>query len=284
MKKTRLRDERGSVQLYVILLIVPIFIFHAVLIDLVRIKIAELKTEQVVKAAARSILAGYEPILRTYGLFGSIETDSEMLSVFDHVLSYSKSNQDATFHFTKLQFSTEESMVRPLYSLANTSVFTRQVELDMRYRAPIEYALEIYDKWKNRGVSDTIKGAATFQQLAQQLEQLWNLREKALDESWAAAQRYTFSAGIVHDQLLQNLNLLNHLASEIGIVDLIDLKYSINSIEKQIEDGEQTLASLNENLKNLELSKSITDAKMLKNISDEFQFQIINCFTNPKKE
>lgn len=274
MEKTRFRDETGSVQLYVIILIVPLFLFHAILIDLVRVKIAELKTEQVVKAASRSILAGYEPKLRTYGLFGSIETNSEMLSVLHNVLSKSTSNQDGMFQFTTLQFSADDSKVRPLYSLANTWIFTRQVEMDMRYRAPIDYTLEIYDKWKNREIFGAFKGAATFQQIAEQLEQLWNLREKAMDESWETAQRYIFSARIAHHQLLQNFTMLGQLASEIGIVDLVDLKYSINIIEKQIEDGEQTLTSLNEDIKKLEIIKSVTDAKNLKNISDEFQLQV----------
>ncbi len=274
METTRFRDGNGSVQLYVIILIVPIFLFHAILIDLVRVKIAELKTEQVLKAASRSILAGYDPKLRTYGLFGSIETDSEMLGVLHNVLSKSTSDQDGIFNFTTLQFSADDSKVKPLYSLANTRIFTRQVEMDMRYRAPIEYALEIYDKWKNSGVFDAVKGASTFQQIAEQLEQLWNLREKAMDESWEAAQRYIFSAGIVHQQLTENLNILGQLANEIGIVDLIELKNSINLIEKEIEDSQQSLASLIESIKNLELNQSVSDIKNLKNISHDLQLQV----------
>ncbi len=64
------RSERGAVSVYLILIIVPIFLFQAVLIDFARIKLAEKETESAVKAAARSVMSAYDTELQAMGLYG----------------------------------------------------------------------------------------------------------------------------------------------------------------------------------------------------------------------
>ena len=75
----------GSVSVYLIMILLPIFLFNAVLIDLVRFKLAERESDRVVKAAVRSVLAEYQTELRPYGLFGRDDRLGDMRAVFTGV-------------------------------------------------------------------------------------------------------------------------------------------------------------------------------------------------------
>ena len=55
---------------YMIMIIVPVFLFHALLIDVIRVRQAERETESAVRKGVKSAMAGFDSSLQAYGLFG----------------------------------------------------------------------------------------------------------------------------------------------------------------------------------------------------------------------
>src|SRR5690606_35548949 len=62
--------ERGTLTVYAAVVLVPLLLFQLVLLDFVRIRLAEAEEEAALRSAVRSVLSAYDPSLRDYGLFG----------------------------------------------------------------------------------------------------------------------------------------------------------------------------------------------------------------------
>lgn len=62
-------NENGAVSIYVIIVTLLLFLFNAVLIDFVRIMVAENQVEQASKSAIRSAFSSYNKDVQNKGLF-----------------------------------------------------------------------------------------------------------------------------------------------------------------------------------------------------------------------
>jgi hypothetical protein len=181
-----IRGEHGAVTIYTILIIVPIFIFQAVLIDFVRIKVASMEAEQAVRAATRSVLSAYDKHLLDYGLFGLKANAEEQKTIANRVLSKygTDGTQINTFRWLVLSTLENQTSVIPMYSLGDHRLIYQQILEDMKYKAPIEFTRNLYDKWsgKKEIVDQTIEEVHQAEGLDALLQQRENRLENAFNQ------------------------------------------------------------------------------------------------------
>ncbi|MDQ0875398.1 uncharacterized coiled-coil DUF342 family protein [Paenibacillus sp. V4I3] len=249
------RSERGAVSVYLILIIVPIFLFQAVLIDFARIKLAEKETESAVKAAARSVMSAYDTELQAMGLYGLGISQDETEALFRKVFASNLSGQvsPGAFHYVDTRPVENGMRVTPVYTLASHTIFERQVLEDMKIKAPIEYTLEITDKFRKSGTKAPFHLGSQFSKEAAELEKLIDQRESALDEAWQSSEELIEKISKYHAYYQKRITELDELAAQIGIhtadevrSEIVEVKNQLRSIQDSIRDLDMSIAALSQ--------------------------------------
>lgn len=251
--KRFLRTSDGSVSVYLIVIIVPIFLFHAVLIDFVRVKLAERETEAALWAANRSMFSRFDRELQSYGLFGIAGNEEESRQVFQTVLDHNltASSEDSIFNYLDIRSEPEDSYIRPLFTLANHVVFRQQMLEDMKYQAPIEFTMELLDRFKNSGLTKQLAQAAKFHEHANILEEKIKPWNEALEEAWEAAQDFIDRGKRLHLKYSGTLGELHERADRIGLNTADSVRQSIHEVEEGLEKAEEALDSLQQSADSL---------------------------------
>jgi hypothetical protein len=245
--------ENGAVSVYLILIIVPIFLFQAVLIDFARIKLAEKETEAAVKAGVRSSLSAFDTEIQANGLYGLGVSTEEALNIFSSVFGKNLSGSIASgaFHFADTVPVQSESRLTPVYSLASHTIFERQILEDMKLKAPIEFALEITDKFKSSGASASFQSASQFSKDGEALEKLLDKRNDDLDQAWIQTMSMHDKAVELHLLYEREIDELSSLAEIIGIHSVDDIQNSLENIRVQIKSIQDTIEALDESLSSI---------------------------------
>lgn len=236
----RFKSQQGAVSTYMIIVTVPIFLFVTLFIDFARIKAAELETEQAMRAGVRSVLSAYHPALQPWGLYGvGVDTD-KMNEIFSQVLiqQLSANEDQKAFHYSDLQYHTDSERVIPMYMLGNHTVFEQQILEEMKYRAPIEFALEITDKLQKKSTVQLMKNGSVFSKEAEKTEKLIQKREKALDEAWSTAQKMHQFVIQRHAIYIRQIERLRELASLIGSHTVESVTAELDNLPDDEEDDE----------------------------------------------
>ncbi|WP_040949230.1 hypothetical protein [Gorillibacterium massiliense] len=251
-------NKDGTVSIYLILIIVPIFLFHAVLIDFVRIKLAERETENAVKAGARSILAEYDKGLREYGLFGRKDDEMAMSNSFSSVVSGNLSGDNGleSFRYIDTKLIPEETKVQAIYSLANHKIFESQILEDMKYRAPVEFVTEIFAKVKKNKAADQVDSASQVIDHAESLQKKWLEVNEKLDDAWDEALQLCQEASSFKSNYSSKLEQLHALADVFGLNTLEQLQASLKSIEDSLVSLVKTTDDLHRSIQSAETSLS----------------------------
>lgn len=246
MRKFLFADD-GAVSVYLILIIVPIFLFQAVLIDFARIKVAEKETESAVQAAARSVMSSYDSELQKRGLYGMGLTQDGAEQLFGDVFTNNLSAGVATsaFHFANPKAVAGSMRVTPVYTLASHVIFEGQVLEDMKLKAPIEYTLEIADKFQKSGVKEPFQLGSQFSKKAAELEKLIGQREDALDEAWQSAEVMHSRMNSFHSYYQSRIADLNELAARIGIHTVDEVRGEISQVKSELESISNTIQNMN---------------------------------------
>ncbi|GFZ88106.1 hypothetical protein GCM10008018_37780 [Paenibacillus marchantiophytorum] len=254
-------SEDGAVTVYLILIIVPIFLFQAVLIDFARIKLAERESESAVKAATRSVMSSFDQEIQTLGLYGLGISQPESEELFRQVFTANLSSAAAkgSFHYVDTRPVDQSMQVTPVYSLASHNIFQRQVLEDMKIKAPIEYTLEITDKFRKSGTKAPFQLGSQFAKQAAELEKLIEQREAALDDAWQSSEELVKKASTYHLYYQSRMTELDRLAGQIGIHTIDEVREEIMNVKLQLQSlhaskselGEQ-LQILNQKLNDLE--------------------------------
>lgn len=175
----RYQAERGAVTIFLILMFTCIFAFVAIFIDFARIYALQAKTEWLSHAAARSLLSAYDPQLADqYGLFAYGETnENDIVSkVLEQSYKLSKRKNSLPLLGDALESSTIE-MTRPL---ATYNIFEAQIREQMKYKAPIDFTLDIINAFKP--MAEVMKEASHTVNILERLQKLYDERENRLDE------------------------------------------------------------------------------------------------------
>lgn len=171
--------ERGAVNIFLILIFTCIFAFVAIFIDFARIYALQAKTEWLAHAASRSLLSAYDQQLANkYGLFAYGETDENIIvpKVLEQSYKLSKRQHSLPLLRDELESSTIE-MTRPL---ATFSIFEGQISEQMKYKAPIDFTLDIVNSFKS--LADVMKETSNTVDILERLQKLYDQREMKLDE------------------------------------------------------------------------------------------------------
>jgi archaellum component FlaC len=255
------------------LIIAPLFVFHSVLIDIVRIRIAERESDSSLRTALRSTLSAYDNTLKNYGLYalGLGEVDAEKL--FQQVLSRNLGGTDSSkgWSLVKPLADVQSVKLQGLYTLANHTVFRQQVLEEMKYRAPAEFTVQVVDKLM--GGSNTVSalsGASTFEKQANEIEDWIAQRELVLDEAWNMMLSLKEKTSIYHSYYTIRLSELEHLSSQIGIGDVSAIQQSLSALQHQSEQIQQAMTVSSSSLQEL-LKKAKENAELIQDVRSNME-------------
>ncbi|MDR0269841.1 hypothetical protein [Paenibacillus sp.] len=175
----RKQPENGSVSVFLIMILAFIFAFVALFIDYARIAAMKVQSERLAHAAVRSVMSSYDPeLLERYGLFayGEQSGDQIMASVLNS--SMEKGLRSDSFNVLPLEL--DSSGLEMDRMLGEYDIFNREIGEEMKYKAPIDFTLEILSKFKP--LSSSMKEASDTVDVLRKLQKLYDKREAALDQ------------------------------------------------------------------------------------------------------
>lgn len=155
--------------------------FVAIFIDYARIAAFKVQTERMAHAAMRSVMSAYDTSLREYGLFAYGDSSGD--SIMAKVLNDSVKPSSVRDRFPILDIQWDTTSLRMDRELGRYDMFNRQIQEDMKYRAPVDFAIEVINRFKP--MSNEMKEAAHTVDLLKKLQKLYDKREKLLDEAIA---------------------------------------------------------------------------------------------------
>src|SRR5690606_168119 len=151
-------------------------------LDLARLRAAEKMAEQQTKAAARSLLSGYDRKLREeYGLFGLAAVEEERLAFAAAPFA------DPGGGFSMVRPRLLELSAEPVYSLADHRLFRRQMLEEMKLKGPVEFTRRVYGNWK--ASAEDMEKAAHAAEWGEEAEKLLREREEALRDAFRTIER-----------------------------------------------------------------------------------------------
>lgn len=178
---------RGAITVYLSIILSAVILLCGVLMDIVRIKAAEVQVRRAVNTAANSALAGYHTKLKEdYGLFALHNNDSSKVEkIFRSYLSKNlaiepeeKGVDEKAYDFFKgivindkykkvrfadiYDYKIESVQVTPIYNLTENEITRQQIAEYMKYRAPAQFAENFMEKIDY--VSSTAELTDTYKQ------------------------------------------------------------------------------------------------------------------------
>lgn len=177
------KNSAGSVSVYFISVTAAFMLLTSLLIDFSRIAAFRHMAELAVQSGARSVLSSFDPVLyENYGLFvRGGEDANELFRTAAEGYSAGGDNGGALPFLAAEWTETDVTESRPL---ADHDVFRRQVLEEMKYKAPVDLALEFASRF--RGVAPAMKEAAATVGLLERMRKTYDLREAALNEALSA--------------------------------------------------------------------------------------------------
>lgn len=234
MKRFFKRDQ-GSVSVFLIIIIAPIFFFNAVLIDYARIKIAERETELALKTALRSVMSAYDSDIQTYGLYGM---DTDKTSIQDIMETVMRNNLpegliDPSYTYTDTRLTSVNAAAA--YTLKEHPILKQQILEEMKYRAPIELTLEIIDKFSKSGAANMIGGASDFSKEAKKLDKLMKKRQNYFEKMLKSANN-------MKSRLDSDVRIYRANFRDIGSETRESLHEKISDLKRQISSASSKLS------------------------------------------
>jgi len=162
-----------------IMVFAVVFAFVSIFVDFARISALQAKTEMLAHAASRSVMSAYDPqMLEKYGLFAFGETDANYL--MSKVLQTQFDTLNSSESLPIVHAELDSSSVELLRPLGTYAVFEQQIREQMKYKAPIDFTIEIVNRFKP--MSGMMKEASNTVDLLGKLQKLYERREAKLDD------------------------------------------------------------------------------------------------------
>ncbi|MDF2923401.1 MAG: hypothetical protein K0R57_2315 [Paenibacillaceae bacterium] len=254
MKRFR-KNTRGSASVYFIIVLVPIFLFQALFVDLIRIRLAARESEMSLKTGLRSVMSQYDQDLARYGLYGLQWDQDNSFSVFTGIINGNLDQQvNSSMRYLDTRLDSTASTLKPVYTLGNPEVLKRQITQEMKVKAPVEFTIELIDKFKKTGAASVFEQAANYSDNAKKLEELHWLREDALDEAWGAAQDLIVLTSASTALAQRELSSLQELAGKIGLRTIEEVQGSLAATEQSIQNLNNTVEANQRAVSQLQLS------------------------------
>ncbi|CAH1190212.1 hypothetical protein PAECIP111893_00231 [Paenibacillus plantiphilus] len=169
-------DQRGSVSVFLIIATSGILLFTTLLIDYARIAAFNKQIELAAQSGARSALSAYDGMLYDrYGLFAAGGTSRSELFARTAKGNW-RPDSDESFPLLRIQY--RSSHVNSYEVLGAYPVFKRQVLEEMKYKAPIDFTMEVAARFAP--VSIAMKEASATVKLLEEVRERYDKREKHL--------------------------------------------------------------------------------------------------------
>ncbi|WP_121604567.1 hypothetical protein [Virgibacillus sp. Bac332] len=158
--------ENGSVSIYMIIIIMPIFLLNALLIDTLRILSAEREIENAMDTALRSTMAAFNTDLASVGLF-AYGGDGNVSEAFNGYVNDQFYDGGLGGYQNLTSPTIEKATANPVSdrNLVDLDVFEHQILESMKYQAPAQIGEELFN----------LIGSSKFQDLT--TEQVENAKE-----------------------------------------------------------------------------------------------------------
>ncbi|WP_157059996.1 DUF5702 domain-containing protein [Saccharibacillus kuerlensis] len=172
------RSARGSITIFLSLVLAVTLAFVAIFIDYSRMAALKAKSERLLHAATRSVMSAYVPELQLqYGLFAYGKTDPSLIfsGVLERSLEY-KAREDM---LPILDAKLVSSSVELSRELGDYEIFKGQINEEMKYKAPVNFAIEVVGRFKP--MSETMKETSAAVEILEKLQKLYDKREAELD-------------------------------------------------------------------------------------------------------
>jgi len=169
-------DDSGAVSIYLVISTAAVLLFTSVLIDYARVAAYNKQVELAAQSAIRSALSAYDgPLYERYGLFGNGGTDRN--EIFAHAAKNNwLDSKQAGFQLLDIRYLS--SKVQEYETLGRYDVFKRQVLEEMKYKAPIDFTLEVASKFAP--VATAMKEASAAVGMMEKLRKVYDKREASL--------------------------------------------------------------------------------------------------------
>lgn len=187
--KCLLFKSNGSVSIYAIIIILPVFLLNALFIDSMRILVAERKAESSMDAALRSTMAKFDSELASLGLFAYSGEEGSANSDFQSYLKKSSlTNADLSGYFNigEPTILADESSVSVDINrnLAELDVFRAQVIESMKYQAPVQIGVDIFEMFAfNEMSSDDVDDMQELVDDYQEILKIMKKRNNKIDKA-----------------------------------------------------------------------------------------------------
>ncbi|OBZ16012.1 hypothetical protein A7975_29710 [Bacillus sp. FJAT-26390] len=178
-KNSLLFREDGAVTIFSVIVLSALLLFFSLLIDYARIAALHKLTEDAVRSSVRSVLSAYDSALyERYGLFGRGGTEGGAL--FSQAMT---ANTEGPIGSNKqgmklVRMKVESSELHAASFLGRHEVFGRQVLEEMKYKAPIDFTLELAARFAP--MAGAMKEASVAVNLLEQMRKLYEKREAHL--------------------------------------------------------------------------------------------------------
>lgn len=143
MSKKKIRNllfkEGGSVSIFSMVLILPIFMISALFIDSLRIMTASRELDEAMDSALRSTMSSYNKELADLGIFTSAHGTSPD-GIFNNYLQQQiQYSADEFTNFSQLEINSGEASFDTSRNIIEPQVFDHNVAESMKYSAPIQF-------------------------------------------------------------------------------------------------------------------------------------------------
>ncbi len=279
-------DTKGAVTIFFVMIIALVFAFNAVLIDYARIMSAEQQSEYALQSAVRSAMASYDNDLRDYGLFGvdGNAIESEYQDLLE--TNIEATSNDEAFSFTDP--NVESASIDFSRELADKDILEHQILEEMKYKAPVEIAKELIEKFSF--LTTAVKETSAFVDAAEKIQDDFEEREELLDETEETYDKVlsdleTFKLNLTNSEysVYPNVNYYRDIVHHYNTYSQTDsnineLQNEINNknsnnetIDEQLSDLRDDLEDLEEDLEKVKSGEELDPPKTAEELEEEIE-------------
>lgn len=234
------RSERGWVSVYFMLVLSALILFQSVLLDFARLHVARLRTQQAADAALRSVYAGFDTKLQTYGLYG-LDTTGEAEMVFEEVLKRNLASPGilsgrGSWVPVGLVDQDEKRLLHA-DSLGDAEVFRYQILEEMKVRAPIEFTLQVLDTWQRSPALESVQQTKQLSSKMKKIEGLLKQRNDKLEQVGVLVATIASPHGLLYGWHRTNEGVhaeLAEQASSLSSQTIASLSLALQAAEEEV--------------------------------------------------
>lgn len=168
--------ENGAVTVFSVIVLSSLLLFFSLLIDYARIAALHKLTEDAVRSSVRSVLSAYDAVLyERYGLFGRGGTDGQI--IFEEMMTANTETADDSGRsgMKLVRAKSDAAALHAATFLGSHNVFSRQVLEEMKYKAPVDFTLDLAARFVP--MAGAMKEASIAISLLESMRKLYEKRE-----------------------------------------------------------------------------------------------------------